>query len=73
MTPTALKSARAALGMTQGGLAEALGVSRRTVEQWECGGRNIPEPLARVIRLVSADPELLRRYCAAASDLTKED
>ena len=73
MTPTALKSARAALGLTQGGLAEALGVSRRTVEQWECGGRNIPEPLARVIRLVSTDPELLRRYCAAASDLTKED
>ena len=63
MTPAEFLAARAALGLTQGGLAEALGVSRRTVEQWECGGRNIPEPLARVIRLVSADPELLRRYC----------
>ena len=53
---------RRALGMTQRALAEALGVSDRTVSKWECGG-GLPE-LANLLPLcallgVTAD-ELLR-------------
>jgi transcriptional regulator with XRE-family HTH domain len=53
---------RRARGLTQGALAEALGVSNRTVSKWECGG-GLPE-LANVLPLcsllgVTAD-ELLR-------------
>ena len=49
-------------GMTQRVLAEALGVSNRTVSKWECGG-GLPElanilPLCRLLD-VTAD-ELLR-------------
>ena len=63
MTAPEFLAARAALGMTQGGIASALGVARRTVQHWEAADVHIPEPIARVIRLVSADPEMLRRYC----------
>ena len=53
---------RRARGLTQRELAEALGVSNRTVSKWECGG-GLPE-LANVLPLcallgVTAD-ELLR-------------
>ena len=53
---------RRALGLTQRELAEALGVSNRTVSKWECGG-GLPE-LANILPLcalldVTAD-ELLR-------------
>ena len=73
MTPPEFLAARAALGLTQGGIGTALGVARRTVQHWEAGDVHIPVLVARVIRLVSADPEMLRRYCAAGSNLTKED
>lgn len=42
MTASELKSRRAALGMTQGQLAAALGCSRRTVEAWEVGRNPVP-------------------------------
>ena len=53
---------RRAKGLTQRALAEALGVSDRTVSKWECGG-GLPE-LANLLPLcallgVTAD-ELLR-------------
>ena len=42
MTPAALTAARVALGLTQGQLAAALGVGRKTVNRWECGTCRIP-------------------------------
>ena len=53
---------RRAQGLTQQALAEALGVSNRTVSKWECGG-GLPE-VANILPLcalldVTAD-ELLR-------------
>lgn len=41
LTPAQIKAFRKALTVTQAGLAERLGVSRRTVEEWEAG-RNPP-------------------------------
>ena len=57
-----IAEARKELGMTQRELAEALGVSNRTVSKWECGD-GLPElanilPLCELLR-VTAD-ELLR-------------
>lgn len=51
MTPSALKSWRAALGLTQAGAAEALGVPKRTYEGWEAG------------RQLSKHPSLLALAC----------
>ena len=65
MTGPELQTARTALGMTQGALASALGVDRRTVQFWEAGDRAIPETVARIVRLAIAEPELLMRLAAA--------
>jgi DNA-binding transcriptional regulator YiaG len=48
VTPTELKRIREALGLTQEGLAESLGVTKGTVSRWEAGLRGIPEPAARL-------------------------
>jgi DNA-binding transcriptional regulator YiaG len=42
MTPTALKSLRRTLALTQAQLAAALGVQLTTVARWEQGARKIP-------------------------------
>lgn len=38
MTAQEVTARREALGMKQGAFAEAIGVSIRTVNRWECGG-----------------------------------
>lgn len=40
-----IKELREASGMTQKGFAEYFNVSRRTVENWECGRNKPPEYL----------------------------
>ncbi len=65
MTAAELQTARAALGLTQGALASALGVDRRTIQYWEGGDRSIPETIARLIRLALVDAALLDRLAAA--------
>lgn len=40
MTPEEIKAIRAQLGWTQKSLADAVGVSVRTVKFWEAGERN---------------------------------
>lgn len=54
MTPTGVRRIRRDLGLTQEQLAQALGVDRVTVARWELGLRAIPEPTARLVRLLHA-------------------
>lgn len=53
MTSTQFRSARAALGLTQSKMAEALGVHLRTVQKWEGAERKIPEPVAKLIAMIA--------------------
>jgi transcriptional regulator with XRE-family HTH domain len=46
-TGTELRLFREGQGLTQAALAEKLGASRRTVEDWEAG-RRLPPPLLRL-------------------------
>lgn len=61
MTPAGLKRIRKALGLTQEGLAKALGVDRVTVARWEVGLRGIPEPTARLIQRIRAEARVEAR------------
>ncbi len=47
--PGELRRIRDELGLTQGQLADELGVHRVTVAKWEAGDRGIPEPVARLL------------------------
>jgi DNA-binding transcriptional regulator YiaG len=42
ITAAEIRAFRAALGISQAGLAEALGMSKRGVEEWEAGRREAP-------------------------------
>ena len=54
MTPTDLRAARKALGLTQSSLAKALGLSpangARSVRSWEKEGNTVPGPVAVAVR-----------------------
>jgi DNA-binding transcriptional regulator YiaG len=54
MTSTGVKRIRRELGLTQEGLAKAVGVDRVTVARWETNVHRIPEPTVRLIRLLHA-------------------
>ena len=43
------KQKRKELGLSQSEFAKALGVSVKTVQNWEQGTRNCPEPIKRLI------------------------
>lgn len=52
---------RKSLSMTQKSFANALGVSKRTVEAWECG-KSTPTPTAKkLIFLLSQDHSLINK------------
>src|SRR5215831_18215357 len=56
--------ARQKAGLTQAQFAQLLGVSRRTLEQWE-QGRRVPSGAARtLIRVAEIHPEVLREIAA---------
>lgn len=58
----AVEAVRAALGLTQGQLASAIGVSERTVQNWEAG--RISTQAARRLRDLVELREMLARYLA---------
>ena len=54
MTPRQLKTLRAALGWSQARLAEALGVSRNTVNRWEMGIRKISPLVVKLLATIKS-------------------
>jgi len=54
MTPGELRRIRKRMKLTQAELAEEIGVARNTVTRWEIDLNPIPEPMAKLIRLIAA-------------------
>lgn len=52
MKPTELRRLRKVLGLTQAGLAKAVGVTSNALALAERGERGIGEPLARLVKML---------------------
>jgi putative transcriptional regulator len=52
-----VKAIRERMGISQDKFALALGVSKRTVENWEQGRRHPTGPARSLLRIVEADPQ----------------
>lgn len=66
LDPQVMKAARAGKGWSQADLAERMGVTTNTIQNWESGRRKAPRDLETFIKLcdelgVSADALLGRR------------
>lgn len=70
MEPDEFRCLREELGLTQAQLAERLGVTTVALWRWEKGQtpgsrRGIPEPVARLLRILAAHPNLVRELAAS--------
>jgi len=61
-----VKTIRENLGVSQDKFAMILGVSKRTVENWEQGRRHPTGPARSLLRIVEADPEHALRALRAS-------
>ena len=61
---SAILRARLKSGLTQGQFALLLGVSRRTLEQWEQGRREPSGAAKTLLRVAELHPEILREIAA---------
>lgn len=52
-----VKSIRTKTGLSQSRFANLLGVSKRTLENWEQGRRHPTGPARALLKIVDADPE----------------
>lgn len=52
-----VRSIRMKIGMTQNKFAALIGVSQRTIENWEQGRRHPTGPARALLKIVDADPE----------------
>jgi len=52
-----VRSIRVKIGMTQNKFAALIGVSQRTIENWEQGRRHPTGPARALLKIVEADPE----------------
>jgi putative transcriptional regulator len=55
MTPPEFKAIRAALRISQQGLADRLGVSLGAVRKWEQGERRIPGPVVLLMEMAKKE------------------
>lgn len=62
--PSPIVRARLKAGLTQAQFAALLGVSRRTLEQWEQGRREPSGAAKTLIRVAELHPEVLRELAA---------
>jgi DNA-binding transcriptional regulator YiaG len=51
-TPTQLREIREKAPLTQRAAAERLGVSLKTIQSWEGGWRQIPEPMWKLFQIL---------------------
>jgi len=61
---SAIVRARLKVGLTQAQFAGLLGVSKRTLEQWEQGRREPSGAAKTLIRVAQLHPEILRKIAA---------
>jgi len=54
------------LKMSQAELAKAIHVSPRTLQGWEIGRSNVPEPVLILVTLMREKPEIKRQLLKAA-------
>ncbi|MEC7283200.1 MAG: helix-turn-helix domain-containing protein, partial [Pseudomonadota bacterium] len=52
-----VKAIRAKTGLTQTRFADVLGVSKRTLENWEQGRRHPTGPARALLKILDADPK----------------
>ncbi len=52
-----VRAIRLRIGMTQNKFAALIGVSQRTIENWEQGRRHPTGPARALLKIVQADPE----------------
>lgn len=62
--PSPIVQARLKAGLTQARFAELLGVSKRTLEQWEQGRREPSGAAKTLIKVAELHPEVLREIAA---------
>lgn len=62
--PSPIARARLKAGLTQAQFAALLGVSQRTLEQWEQGRRTPSGAAKTLIRVAELHPEILREIAA---------
>ncbi len=57
-----IRAFRKQLHMTQQQFADMMAISKKTVESWEYGDKEITGPVVLLIRLLQEDPDLLEFY-----------
>ena len=55
--PIDVKAIREKTGLSQGRFANLIGVSKRTLENWEQGRRHPTGPAKALLKILAADPE----------------
>ena len=61
---SSIVAARNTLGLSQSRFAELLGISRRTLQEWEQGRRTPTGAAKTLLRVVERHPEVLRELSA---------
>jgi len=62
-----LMAARAGSGLSQMEFAKAIGVSVRTLQEWEQGRKSPSGPAQMLLKIASRHPELLREVACSAT------
>lgn len=61
-SPKEIKAVRNKLNMTQRTFASVIGVSAKTVEAWETGTNKPMKTACRLISMINADPQILKKF-----------
>ena len=65
LTPSEIRAIRAGVGMSQAVFANTFRLSLDTLKGWEQGKRKPDAAAANFLRIIEADPELVRRTLAS--------